>query len=561
MMQFNLTNSRDALAQSVLKRSDPREKVRDSAYWFVLMKMSAANRFPSLEQTALRLKSWVRNLGTLNVPVGTRLTLVLLVALTPLALGYTSWSVHRSTKTYVDDLKRETCATSRGLASAIANDIQAEEWDQIRDVFTRLRVDGTVAALFDLKAHFLFALPDFPKALVPPQDIFDLTLSRSAAEFEHVAANRHWFCRLVPLETIGHQRLGYLLVAQDWSDISQDLRTRTIASIATALLLIATVATIIPLMIRRYVSHPLAELSHKVMRFSSDYEDRGRERNEVRLLTEEFRRLDQQLSEAHAALIEKHRRELDLERRLQHADRLATIGTLASGLAHEIGTPMGVIRARAEFLMNSQPSAAKSAEGLDIIIRQIDRISRIVRMLLDYARGRRSLRVSTDVRPIVHHALSLVETEADRRNVAVSADLGDRPLVIECEPDQLQQVFINLSMNALDAMTPEGGALHISAEIAEDNHAPCLKLTFADTGHGIPAEYRARIFDPFFTTKEPGKGTGMGLAVSQSIMRDNASKITFESGPAGTRFFVIIPIGPQPDQTNQHPEPIVESRL
>jgi len=525
------------------------------------MKTSVADRFPSLKRVALRLKSWARSLEGLNLPVGTRLTLVLLVALTPLALGYTSWSVHRSTKTYVDDLKRETCATSRGLASAIANDIQAQEWDQVGDVFSRLRGDGTLAALFNVSGQFRFALRDFPRVLVPPQESFLEAKERGAAEFEHSAERRHWFCRLVKLDGTGHRNLGYLLVAQDWSDITQDLRTRTIASIATALMLIAIVATIIPVMIRRYVSHPLAELSQKVMRFSSDYEDRGRERNEVRLLTEEFRRLDHQLSEAHAALIERHRRELDLERRLQHADRLATIGTLASGLAHEIGTPMGVIRARAEFLMNSQPSAAKSAEGLDIIIRQIDRISRIVRMLLDYARGRRSLRVSADVRPIVQHAISLVETEASRRNIAVSADLGHQPLVIECEPDQLQQVFINLSMNALDAMTPDGGSLHITAEITEDGDAPCLRLTFTDSGHGIPAEHRARIFDPFFTTKEPGKGTGMGLAVSQSIMRDHAGKITFESGPAGSRFFVIIPITSPPLEANQHTEPIVESRL
>ncbi|HTY56550.1 MAG TPA: HAMP domain-containing sensor histidine kinase [Candidatus Binataceae bacterium] len=503
----------------------------------------------------------MRALEMPDVPVGTRLTLVLLLVLTPLALGYTYWSVQRSTKTYVDDLKRETCATSRGLASAIVNDMQAGEWDQISDVFTRLRADGTLAALFDVNNQFRFALPDFPRPLVPPQGIFQTAHSRGAAEFEQVAAHRHWFCRVVSLGGSNHQLLGYLLVAQDWSDINQDLRTRTLASIATAMLLMAVVATIIPLMIRRYVSRPLAELSEKVMRFSNDYEDRSRERNEVRLLTEEFRRLDQQLSEAHAALIEKHRRELALERRLQHADRLATIGTLASGLAHEIGTPMGVIRARAEYLLRNEPTSAKSAEGLDIIIRQIDRISRIVRMLLDYARGRKSIRITADVRPIVEHALRLVETEAARRNIHVTSQLGAVPLMVECEPDQLQQVFINLALNAFDAMTPEGGALLIAAEIAEEHEAPCVKLTFEDNGHGIPAEYSARIFDPFFTTKEPGKGTGMGLAVSQSIMRDHQSRITFESAAVGTRFFVTMPAIAPAVSSNGKNDSSVENRL
>jgi signal transduction histidine kinase len=133
----------------------------------------------------------------------------------------------------------------------------------------------------------------------------------------------------------------------------------------------------------------LAELTEKVMRFPKEDElGRGLAGDEVRMLTEEFWRLDDQLTKARADLLERHRRELELERRLQHAERLATIGTLASGLAHEIGTPMGVIRARAEYLLQIKPAPAKNQEGLEIIVGQIDRISRIVRMLLDYARAR-----------------------------------------------------------------------------------------------------------------------------------------------------------------------------
>ena len=440
----------------------------------------------SLRHLPLRIKSLARTGRLSHLSVGTRLTIVLLLALTPVALGYTYWSVRLSTQAYIDDLKRETSALSRGLAPALVNDIQAQEWDQISNVFARLGAVGTLAALFGTDGELWFALHDFPRSLVPPKGKFAISDSIGSAKFEHDAVGRHWFCHIVPLQAQNHRRIGYLLVAQDWSDISRDLRTRTLASLAAALLLAAITAIIIPLMIRRYVSDPLAELSLKVRHFSGDDDDRGGERNEVRLLTEEFRRLDHQLSEAHAALIEKHRRELDLERRLQHADRLATIGTLASGLAHEIGTPMGVIRARAEYLLQNKPPAAKTAEGLDIIIRQIDRISRIVRMLLDYARGRESPRVTSDVRSIIGHALRLVETEAARRNVEVMAALGDQPLIVECDPDQLQQVFINLAINALDAMTPDGGTLRIAAETSHDNNAPYLTLTFEDSGRGIP---------------------------------------------------------------------------
>ncbi|MBV8139165.1 MAG: hypothetical protein JO121_26570 [Deltaproteobacteria bacterium] len=240
-------------------------------------------------------------------------------------------------------------------------------------------------------------------------------------------------------------------------------------------------------------------------------------------------------------LLAKHRRELELERRLRHAERLATVGTLASGLAHEIGTPMGVIRGRAEHLLHSEPNPAKARRGLEIIVSQIDRVSRIVRMLLDYGRSRESHRAVCDLRQIIHHAMSLMETEAARRLIKVSAELGEKPLLAECDAGQLQQVFVNLEMNALDAMTPQGGTLWIRAESGVNGNSHELRIVFEDTGHGVSPLNAGRVFDPFFTTKETGVGTGMGLAVSQSIVRDHSGEITFESGPRGSMFVVAVP--------------------
>lgn len=477
------------------------------------------------------------------VKIGTRLTVVLLLALTPVFAAYTYWSVQRSTSAYVTDLKRAIRATSLGLAPSLENDLQAGEWEQIRDVLDRMSTDETVGALLALDGRLWYAPPRFPHELVSGAGKLDRPNPKASAEFQQTVSGRTWFCRLVRLRTNSSETSGYLLVAEDWSDINEDLKARTIGSATAALLGVAIIATIIPLAVRRYVSSPLAELSRKVVQFSTEDDlDRSLGHDEVRLLTEEFRRLDDQLNQARTDLTSKHRRGLELERRLQRAERLATIGTLASGLAHEIGTPMGVIRGRAEFVLRSNPPPAKAQEGLEIIIGQIDRISRIVGMLLDYARGRESLRVTCDVGPIIEHALSLVETEAVRRDVEVKAELGVNPLTLKCDPDQLQQVFVNLAMNALDAMTPKGGTLLVRAEKEKDDRGEALKLTFEDTGPGVPAADRTRVFDPFFTTKEPSKGTGMGLAVSQSIVRDHNGEITLDSGPTGTRFFVTIPM-------------------
>jgi signal transduction histidine kinase len=202
---------------------------------------------------------------------------------------------------------------------------------------------------------------------------------------------------------------------------------------------------------------------------------------------------------------------------------------------------MGVIRGRAEYLAHSKMEPQKTAEGLDIIIGQIDRITSIVRMLLDYSRYRESLKMTADLRPIVQRSIHLIETEATKRGVRVRTETGDQPLLIDCDPDQLQQVFVNLGINALDAMRVTGGALTVRARTEHNNGGARVVVVFEDTGPGIPEANRGRIFDPFFTTKEPGQGTGMGLAVCQTIVQSHDGEITFESGPAGTRFFASFP--------------------
>ena len=468
--------------------------------------------------------------------------MVLLLALTPVLASYMYWSVHRSSIVYVHDLKRDIRATTRSLAPALENDLLQKEWNEIEDVLGRMTDATTKVALLNRDGS-LWKTSDRATSELIGQLLG--TKPRDDAEFEAWIGETSWFCRVVPLkDREGHEgnTFAYLLVAQDWTDIREDLKERTAISVLAAFTVIGVIVALIPLLVRRYVSSPLAELSRRVTRFSDDEQrDRPSPTNEVSLLTEEFRRLDDQLTVARQDLLAKHRRELELERRLQHAERLATVGTLASGLAHEIGTPMGVIRGRAEHLLHSEPNPAKARNGLEIIVSQIDRVSRIVRMLLDYGRSRESHRAVCDLRQIVNHAMSLMETEAARRRVTVSAELGEKPLLAECDAGQLHQVFVNLEMNALDAMTPQGGTLRIRAESGVNGKSRELRIVFEDTGHGVSPLNAGRVFDPFFTTKETGGGTGMGLAVSQSIIRDHSGEITFESDPRGSRFLVAVP--------------------
>lgn len=479
----------------------------------------------------------------LPMRIGTRLTVGLLLALTPLVAGFTYWHIQRTTQAYVTTLEREIRATSNGLTPALTADLKAEEPDRLAAIRRDIAIEGSTSAIFTPDGRLQYSSLDFSPKLIPSKDEFARAKFDGAAEFERWTADGHWFGRLEVLSREGGGNQGYLLVAQDWSNLSDDLRERTTAPALAGLLAILAIGTIVPLMVRRYVSGPLAELSQKVMGFSEDADQPIRHGDELLMLTEEFRRLDQQLTVARNDLVGKHQRELELERKLERAGRLATIGTLASGLAHEIGTPLGVIRGRAEFLLGSKPAQAKTEDGLRIIVNQIDRISRIVRMLLDYAREYPSQRMPCDVRVLAESALKLMETETTRRGIHVVTELGDEPLVIDCDPHQIQQVLINLIVNALDAMDGySNGALRITALCHEVNDAAHAEFICEDNGPGIADGDQPRIFDPFFSTKEPGKGTGMGLAVTQSIIRDHLGEVSFVSDAQGTRFIVSIPL-------------------
>lgn len=480
-----------------------------------------------------------------RVKIGTRLTLVLLGCLTPLLAVYVYLSVRVSSRIYDEDLRRQTRATERALGAALRVDVNGGNWADIREEIQAMAAQRIFAALLDSSGRVRFSLPSFPLGLAQADQVKADLAEGGISEFSYSTGERHWLCRIVPLE--GTKPLLYLLVAQDWTEEREDLEGRLLRSLANAAALMALIAVLIPLISRRYVTRPLAELSRRVASISGNESNGAAPTgDEVRLISGEFLRLDRELVAAHTRLVEENERKLELERRLRRSDKLATIGTLSSGLAHEIGTPLGVIRGRAEHLLSSRPDGRRVAEGLEIIISQIDRITRIIRLLLDFARQREPVRSACDVRSIISRTMHLLETEAERRNVRIVTELDDSPLMVQCDPDQLQQVFVNLGVNAFDAMEEQGsGTLYVTAKRMVNGVENRICLRFSDTGHGVSRELASSLFDPFFTTKEPGKGTGMGLAVSQSIVRDHEGELTLEDASKGACFVLTLPAAAQ----------------
>lgn len=225
-----------------------------------------------------------------------------------------------------------------------------------------------------------------------------------------------------------------------------------------------------------------------------------------------------------------------VQEQLRKTERVAELGTLASGMAHEIGTPMNVILGRAEYLMD-RVTDEPVKKGLKTIIAQVERITKVMNQLLAFARRKSPERGPLQLKDIVEDSIELFRERLERSHVAVELALDDACPKVQADGDQLSQVCINLVMNAIHAM-PEGGTLRIG--LAQDKEA--VQLTVADTGQGIPQAVLPKIFEPFFTTKEFGKGTGLGLTVVKGIIEEHQGMIRVESEEGrGTMFTVRLP--------------------
>ncbi|MGP0593155.1 PAS domain-containing sensor histidine kinase [Nitrospira sp. T9] len=226
-----------------------------------------------------------------------------------------------------------------------------------------------------------------------------------------------------------------------------------------------------------------------------------------------------------------------LEDQLRKTERLAELGTLASGMAHEIGTPMNVILGRAELLMRKAPDE-RTKRGLETIVTQVERITKIMNQLLSFARKRPAVRQPVNLETVMIDVLDVLQERLGKQHIQVRKTVGPHLPKVLADPDHMNQVLLNLILNACQAMA-DGGTLSLALHPTDDT----VDLTVQDTGSGIPQEQLAKIFDPFFSTKAVGEGTGLGLTVVHGILQEHQGAIRVTSVPGqGTTFIVSLPI-------------------
>jgi two-component system, NtrC family, sensor kinase len=227
-----------------------------------------------------------------------------------------------------------------------------------------------------------------------------------------------------------------------------------------------------------------------------------------------------------------------LEEQIVQTEKLTSLGLLAAGVAHEVNTPLAVISNYIQMLAKQIPSDDPRQQTIERIVKQTFRASEIVNNLLNFSRTGAAELIEVDINSVLEETLALVQHPLKTAHVNVVKNYKEELPAVLGSITRLQQVFLNLFMNARDAM-PQGGMLQVST--LTYNGSVAIEVT--DTGAGIPPENLQRIFDPFFTTKATGRGTGLGLSVSYGIIKEHAGKVDVRSTPGkGTSFRLEFPV-------------------
>lgn len=232
----------------------------------------------------------------------------------------------------------------------------------------------------------------------------------------------------------------------------------------------------------------------------------------------------------------------ECEERLQRLDRLANLGTLAASMAHEIKNALVAGRTFVDLLLEKNPKA----ELTDVVRRELARIDAIVARLLKFARPTRPNFADVHVHDSLEHALRLLQPQLENRGIGLDRWLNAPADLVTADEGELLQAFMNLLLNALEAVAPDGKLSVITENVQDSKSAGAqqaaeIRITIADDGIGIPGEHLDHLFEPFFTTKS--SGTGLGLAVTKRIIQEHRGELTLESQPGkGTSFFIVLPL-------------------
>jgi two-component system NtrC family sensor kinase len=316
-----------------------------------------------------------------------------------------------------------------------------------------------------------------------------------------------------------------------------------VISVALCLILWNFVSTPVSLLTQGMRRVAAGDLDHKIEVNRKD--EIGELANAFNTMNEELKKAKNELMEWGNTLEKKVQEKTEAIRRAQqqliHSEKLASLGRMAAGVAHEINSPLTGIVTFGHLLLKKFPEGSEEREDIEVIIDQANRCSNIIKGLLGFARATTADKAPTNINDVLNSSLTIVKNKADFFNIKLVTNLDPSLHMVRADAPQLQQVFLNMIVNAADACEGKG-SITITTSNITDNGQEFAEVEFRDTGYGIKNEDLEKIFEPFFTTKPVGKGTGLGLAVSHGIIQEHGGKITIKTKTGeGTSFFIRLP--------------------
>lgn len=487
--------------------------------------------------------------------IGSRLFVVLAVPIAGLIAVFSVLEDRQNRLRSQEEVAREGWAIARTVELAVTDALRDHHLGDLHTLIDGISGHENVLGvrLFDRDGTLSYQSASLRNAAAIPVTGLREVLSReNLFQARATVLGKPVIAWLVPLRSPSGSLLGAVQVLQLETFVEEDAVASSRAIAILAAILILAVALTVWIVARMSVVGPIEELVQSVREVGSgDLSARVpvRRRDEFGRLADEFNAMCRRLEVAHASLLAEQEERRRVEANLREAERLASIGRFAAGLAHEIGTPLNVISGRAESLLRKGAVGEAEERHVRIIASQIERIARIVRRMLDFARAREMRLAPTDLPAVLARVTELVEERLDERGIRLETEIPSGLPALAADADQLHEVFLNLTVNAADAM-PAGGMLRIRGRREARIHPerggavrPFVAVEFEDTGCGIAQENLDRVFDPFFTTKEVGSGTGLGLSVSYGIVQEHGGWIEIESEVGqGTRVTVFLPL-------------------
>ena len=469
---------------------------------------------------------------------------------------YGAYQIRSESQDLRATVEQETRLLANSLLVSVENalrDNQTEDVQKLMQQLERIKPSVDVRIYFQNRSVIRSDAESLPWPEKVEDALYQAARDGEMNQFYYPAEEPYLFIFSMPFNEASSTLRGNVAVVKSLQTMNEDLSKTQNYILLSFITFILFTSLLCFFLGHVYISVPLRKLRQAMRPFRNGTEPPKplpvTGKDELSSVTQEFNRMTAELFSAYRQLDVETQHRRQLQRALQDADKLITIGQLSAGLAHEIGSPLQILKGRGEHLLLCTDQPGEVIRHARILASQTERITRIVQQLLEFTRRRPPYFTRIDLCEPVNAVLNLLEYEAHKKQVELSYEaVKDLPLIV-ADSDGIQQIVLNLITNALSA-TGAGGRIVVAVEPCQTGTDPAhseaveaVHLIVRDNGCGMSQEILEHLFDPFFTTRHEQGGVGLGLAVARSIVTAHHGSIKAESSPGlGSTITIILPV-------------------